>query len=80
MSHKKDKPLPEEALDRFARYLEGSVNRRVERLMKSRILLAPAGLLLTATSRALVAWREQDPMALFSTEVRRPPREDGGKR
>lgn len=52
-----DRPLPEEAFDRFVSAVDGPVNRVVERAMKSRVLLAPAGLYMSLSMRALKAMR-----------------------
>lgn len=62
-----DKPLPEEALDRFIGAVDGPVNRVLERAMKSRVLLAPMGLAMTASFTALKAWRDA------TTTTRAPP-------
>lgn len=63
-SNKTPRSLPEEALERAIQAIDGPVNRRVERFMKSRVLLAPAGLLLTLGARSLIALRDLDPWAL----------------
>lgn len=39
-----DLPLPEELLDKYIGFLEGPVNGVFEKLLKSKIVLAPLGL------------------------------------
>jgi hypothetical protein len=54
-----DRPLPEEAFDRFVSAVDGPMNRVLERAMKSRVLLAPAGLYMSLSMRALKTMRER---------------------
>jgi hypothetical protein len=72
--------LPEEALEKVIAYVDGPLNRRAERLLKSRLLLAPAGLLLTLGFRSLVAARDGDLGALLGRRRRRGPSKLGGAR
>ena len=56
MAGKKDRgsqPLPEELLDRGIGVLEGPVNRVVERVLKSRLVLVPVGLTFKVTTVVL---------------------------
>lgn len=76
MSNTKTRPLAEEALERAIQVLDGPMNERVERLMKSRLLLAPAGLFLTLTARSWIALRDMNPRALLGE---RRERKDGGR-
>ncbi len=46
-------PLPEELLDRGIGVLEGPVNRVVERVLKSKIVLLPLGLSMKITTTTL---------------------------
>jgi len=46
-------PLPEELLDRGIGVLEGPVNRVLERLWKSRIVLLPIGLSVKITTKTI---------------------------
>lgn len=63
---KKDPPsLPEEALDRFITYLEGPMNARLERVMKSKVFLAPLALSMTVTCRTMLAVRDRNPLRLL---------------
>lgn len=48
-----DVPLPEELLDRGISALEGPVNRVIERVLKSRVVLFPVGLSFKITTRLL---------------------------
>lgn len=70
-------PLAEEALERLIQYVEGPMNKRVERLLKSRLLLAPVGLGLTVSFRLFVAARDGDARALLPRRLRG---EKGGAR
>jgi len=71
MTTKKDPPsIPEEALDRFISYLEGPMNVRAERFLKSKLVLAPLALSMTVGIRAALAIRDRNPMRLL----------DGGRR
>jgi hypothetical protein len=47
-----DLPLGEELLDRSVGLLEGPLNRVVERVMKSRVVLVPVGLSLKVALKA----------------------------
>ena len=47
-----DLPLGEELLDRGLGVLEGPLNRVVERVLKSRVVLVPVGLSLKVTLKA----------------------------
>jgi hypothetical protein len=47
-----DLPLGEELLDRSVGLLEGPLNRVVERVLKSRVVLLPVGLSLKVTLKA----------------------------
>jgi hypothetical protein len=47
-----DLPLGEELLDRGVGLLEGPLNRVVERVLKSRVVLVPVGLSLKLTLKA----------------------------
>ncbi len=62
---KKSKSIPEELFDRTVTYLDGPVNARAERLMKSRVVLAPIGLSLTVGSRMVLALRERSVRSLW---------------
>jgi hypothetical protein len=57
---------PDAVLDKAVRYLEGPLNRRVERVMKSRLVLTPIGL-------GLSLWAYSSP-ATFWRSARRLPR------
>jgi hypothetical protein len=48
-----DQPLPEELLDRGIAILEGPLNRVMERVLKSRLVLWPVGLSFKVTTRLL---------------------------
>ncbi len=48
-----DVPLSEELLDRGIGLLEGPLNRVVERVLKSRIVLLPVGLSIMLTTKVL---------------------------
>lgn len=65
MSTRPPTSLPEETLERVIEYVDGPMNRRAERLLKSRLLLVPAAVCLTVTFRSLVALRDRDPRALL---------------
>lgn len=54
---KKQRSIPEEIFERAVRYFDGPVNARAERIMKSRLVLAPLGLSLTIGSRTVLAVR-----------------------
>lgn len=71
---KSQRPIPEEMYERVCKYVEGPMNERVERLMRRRLLLAPAGLMLTLWGRSLIAMRTGDLKAL----VRKPTGKEGG--
>ncbi len=64
-----ERPLPEEAFDRFVNAVDGPVNRVVERAMKSNVLLAPMSLYMSMSMRMLKAMRAQ----------MQPQRKDGGR-
>ncbi len=56
MSSKKNrapKDLPEEAFDRMIGVMDGPMNRVLEKVMKNRIVLAPLGLSMTLSMKAL---------------------------
>jgi hypothetical protein len=57
--------IQEETLDKVINYIDGPMNRRAERLLKSRWLLMPAGFAMTVGFRSYVAARDLDPRALF---------------
>ncbi len=60
MSSKKNrapKDLPEEAFDRMIGVLDGPLNRGLEKVMKSRIVLAPLGLSMTLSMKAMAKIR-----------------------
>ncbi len=59
--------IPEEIFDRTVAYLDGPVNARAERVMKSRLALAPIGLSLTVGSRVALAMRERSVRSLWRT-------------
>lgn len=59
--------IPEELFDRTVAYLDGPVNARAERVMKSRLVLAPIGLSLTVGSRVALAMRERSVRSLWRT-------------
>lgn len=69
MSDPKPPAIADELLERGIRFLDGPVNRRLERVLKSRWLLAPLGLSVTLSARATLAWRERALRALWA---RRP--------
>jgi hypothetical protein len=65
MTQQKDPPsLPEEALDKFISYLEGPMNVRLERLLKSKLFLTPIAVSLTVGARTALAIRDRNPMRL----------------
>lgn len=66
MNRPSSKPIAEEMLERGIRYLEGPLNRRLERILKKRWLLAPVGLSVTLSARATLAWREREIRALWT--------------
>jgi hypothetical protein len=51
--HRADLPLAEEWLDRGVALLEGPLNRALERVMRSRVVLWPVGAGLAVTLKAL---------------------------
>jgi hypothetical protein len=60
MSSKKNraaKDLPEEAFDRMIGVLDGPLNRGLERVMKNRLVLAPLGLSMTLSMKAMAKVR-----------------------
>lgn len=61
-------PIGEELYDRFASWLEGPVNDRTERLMKSRVLLAPLALGWTVWTRSFIALRDRKIGRLFKKQ------------
>ncbi len=62
---KGERSIPEEFFDRAVRYIDGPMNARMEKLMKSRLLLAPVGIGVTLTCRAIIAVRDRRVSALF---------------
>lgn len=64
-SPKGERSIPEELFDRAVRYIDGPMNARMEKLMKSRLLLAPVGIGVTLTCRAIIAVRDRRVGALF---------------
>lgn len=54
-----DQSIQEELLDRSISFLEGPLNRSVERLLKSRLVLLPVGIAfkLTTTTMAIALGR-----------------------
>jgi hypothetical protein len=50
-----DLPLPEEALDKSIGVLEGPVNRVLERVWKSRVVLVPVGIVNAIVWKSLGA-------------------------
>lgn len=65
MSTRPPPSLQEEALEKLIEYVDGPMNRRAERVLKSRLLLVPAGLCLTLAFRSMVALRDRDLRALL---------------
>lgn len=65
MSKTPPRGLAEEALERAITLLDGPLNRALERTMKSRLVLAPLGLTLSACARGAVALRRRDPRVLW---------------
>jgi hypothetical protein len=63
-THKEPPSLPEEALDKLITYLEGPMNERVERVLKSKLFLTPIALSLTLGARTALAIRDRNPMRL----------------
>jgi hypothetical protein len=70
------KDLPEEAFDRMIGVLDGPLNKGLEKVMKNRVVLAPLGLSMTLSMKALAMVRRT------MTGERRPDRSDreGGAR
>lgn len=66
--------LQEEALEQIAAYLEGPLNRRAERLLKSKVVLTPLALGWTVWARSFLAVRDRKISRLW-----RPPTPDEAK-
>ena len=62
---KTTRSIPEEAFDKAVGILDGAVNRRVEKVMKSRLVLAPMALSLTVSCRLYLAVRDRRLSALL---------------
>ena len=62
-------PLPtsyaEETFDKVVRLIEGPLNDRAERLMKSKLMLVPLGVGWTVWARSLLALRDGKPSRLW---------------
>lgn len=58
-------PLPEEILDRWVNFLEGPVNRRAEKIMKSKLFLAPMGAGWTLWCRSILAVKHGKPQVMW---------------
>lgn len=53
-----ERPLPEEAFDRFVSAVDGPVNRAAERVLKSDLVLAPLAFMMTASFRTMKRMKE----------------------
>jgi len=56
---RQESSIPEELFDHTVAYMEGKLNRRVERVMKSKLFLAPMGLSWTIFCRSYNAIRHR---------------------
>ena len=66
---RKRRPLPEDAFNKMVDLLDGPANRGLERLMKSRVFLAPMAASMTLSCRLFIAARDGRIGALLGTKL-----------